>query len=65
MADDHEGDISKILCPFCSAPWTDDMVKIWHETSGCQSGGYDTEAYLDITCGNCKRLVYRKETNGW
>ena len=63
MAKKKDCDVSKILCPFCSSPWTDAMVKIWHESSGCPSGGYDTDAYLDITCATCERLIYRKTTD--
>lgn len=57
---DDDGDVTRILCPFCSAPWTDAMVKIWHETSGCPSDTYEVDVYLDITCDTCKRLIYRK-----
>jgi hypothetical protein len=55
------------LCVWCSAPWTDDRLKVY--TKGdfdfgyypgefCV-GGYDTT--IDVTCSNCNRLVYRKE----
>ncbi len=54
------------LCVFCSAPWTDEMVKVLAE-AGTETGYYD-EVYLrtvtvniDVTCSTCGRLVYRKE----
>lgn len=55
------------LCVFCSAPWTDDMIKTLHQTE-VEHGWYPGEIYgvelrelIDITCANCKRLIYRKE----
>jgi hypothetical protein len=55
------------LCVFCNAPWTDDMVKIFAQASmyhGYYEGDIWVEgiaASLDVTCGSCGRLVYRKE----
>lgn len=60
-------DFDKPLCPFCSHPWTDDMVKVFTESSGgcetCGYGGY-TSYELDITCEECGKLIYRKEGRG-
>lgn len=55
------------LCVFCSAPWTDDMVKVLasaEEYSGYYAGDHRIEAIevkIDATCSSCGRLVYRKE----
>lgn len=54
------------LCVFCSAPWTDDMVKVLAEAE--MEHGYYGDSYVDyidvvvdVTCSTCRRLVYRKE----
>lgn len=54
------------LCVFCSAPWTDDMVKVLAEAE--MEFGYYGDSYVDyidvvvdVTCSTCRRLVYRKE----
>lgn len=70
----NETDVSKILCPFCSAPWTDDMITMLQATE-LELGYYgDVESVniqtkLDITCASCSRLIYRKEItkqrSGW
>lgn len=61
-------DVSKILCPFCSTPWTDDMVEVFAHAQlehGYYPGDGSSVDYIDltvdITCANCKRLIYRKE----
>ena len=55
------------LCVFCSAPWTDDMVKVF-ATAHEYHGYYESEiwvskvdATIEINCSTCKRLVYKKE----
>lgn len=54
------------LCPFCSAPWTDDMIRVFdvdaqHGYGSYDFGPEDERATVDITCTSCKRLIYRKE----
>jgi hypothetical protein len=54
------------LCPFCNAPWTDEMITVLNQTEveigyygdAC---GVDTSTQIDITCEACERLIYRKE----
>jgi len=57
--------IVRPLCPFCSKPWTDDMIKVLDvsQSGGCDTCGHGatTTATVDITCDSCKRLIYRKE----
>lgn len=54
------------LCVFCSAPWTDDMMKVF-ASAELEHGYYDDvwvdfiDLTVDVTCSSCKRLVYRKE----
>jgi hypothetical protein len=62
-----DGWVRPPLCVFCSAPWTDDMLKVSAEVE--LEDGYYGDTYLtgagivsvDINCSTCKRLVYRKE----
>lgn len=55
------------LCVFCSAPWTDDMLKVYAQGDfdhGFYPGDFMVEGYdmtIDVTCSTCNRLVYRKE----
>lgn len=55
------------LCVWCGAPWTDDMLKV-AATANMDYGYYPEDvwvesfdAVIDVHCGSCKRLVYRKE----
>lgn len=55
------------LCVWCSAPWTDDMMKVSAEAEmyhGYYEGDVSVDfidVTVDVTCSTCKRLVYRKE----
>lgn len=57
------------LCVWCSAPWDDDMVKVFASTEvelGWYRGeidGVNVKVDIDVTCSKCKRLVYRKEVS--
>ncbi len=58
------GDISKILCPFCSAPWSEDNIKLFDLDAGdhCTSGRFYAECCtIKITCHKCEKLMYEKE----
>jgi hypothetical protein len=63
-ADPKETTISKILCPFCSAPWSEENIRVWNIDSAdqCDSGRYDPPTYsISISCHACGREMYRKE----
>jgi|HubBroStandDraft_2_1064218.scaffolds.fasta_scaffold00063_36 hypothetical protein len=54
------------LCPFCSAPWDDNMIRVYDIDASHGEGSYDfgpeaQRATIDIKCSSCKRLIYRKE----
>lgn len=52
----------KILCPFCSAVYTAEMLDDLYSSGGCETcgcGGIWGE--ITIECANCKRVVYKKE----
>lgn len=51
------------LCPFCSKPFGDQMIDIYHGAStGYESSGPEAYGHVDITCDGCGKLIYRKET---
>ena len=53
-----------LLCPFCSAPWTEENIHIWDVDSAnqCDSGRFEPPTYsISIKCHACKREMYRKE----
>ena len=64
---DQEKNLSSILCPFCSTPWNDQMLKVYDISSygGCDTCGYGAtkHATLQITCCNpsCSRIIYQKD----
>jgi hypothetical protein len=54
------------ICVFCNAPWTDDMITVLDIDASHGEGSYDfgpenQQATVNITCSNCKRLIYRKK----
>lgn len=58
----------KIICPYCSASFTPDMmIELERAGYGCNTCGTDgdVDITIDIYCKNidCKKLIYRKETN--
>jgi hypothetical protein len=55
---------SHILCPFCSAPWSDENVCLYDLDAGdhCESGRFYAECCtVSIVCHACEREMYRKE----
>jgi hypothetical protein len=57
-------DISKILCPFCSAPWSEENIRTYDLDAAdqCDSGRFEPEnCTIEIACNSCKRVMYRKE----
>lgn len=67
MTDPDEVVIPPPLCVWCSAPWTDGMVKIFADAEmyhGYYEGDISVERItvdIEVTCSSCKRLVYKKE----
>jgi len=52
----------KIICPFCNAPYTAEMVDNLSIGEGCETcGSGSCSGSVDIKCENCKKIVYSKE----
>ena len=53
----------KILCPFCSAPYTAEMlIDLEEGGSGCETCGPESaDLKIEIRCSECKKIVYVKE----
>ena len=50
------------LCPFCSEPWTEEMIDLEANASeGYASVGPESWGSLEIVCHKCKKLIYKKE----
>ncbi len=50
--------ICKMICPFCSKPFTGEMLEAYNGTYGCDTGcEYLT---VEVECNNCKKIVYSK-----
>lgn len=63
---DGFADGGRPICPFCSAPWTDEMIRVFDIDAVHGYGSYDfgpenARATIDITCLSCDRMIYRKE----
>lgn len=54
--------LDKILCPFCSKPWNEDMIDIYTHSYGCDTCGYGSGTEITITCDGCKKIIYQKDT---
>jgi hypothetical protein len=55
---------SRPLCPFCSKPWTAEMMQMLEACSvnlGYYGDPESVDLTIDITCDGCARLIYRKE----
>jgi hypothetical protein len=58
----------KIICPFCSAPWSDTNLRLFDLDAGdhCDSGRfYPEQCSVSIRCHACSREMYRKEGAGF
>lgn len=57
----------KVLCPFCNAPYTAEMLTELEGSTGCVSCGEGgtvyIEAVIEIKCQKCNKIVYRKEVS--
>ena len=53
----------KILCPFCSEPYTARMEAEFIGSWGSYTNPDDGDITIDIYCDNCKKLVYKKIIN--
>lgn len=53
----------KILCPYCNAPYTAEMLlEVYESGGGCDTCGPDSaDVLIDIKCSQCKKTVYKKE----
>lgn len=59
---------AKPLCPYCSEPWTDEMIRLEVDEYGglCPSCGPESpDIILEIICSKCKKLIYKKEGKGY
>lgn len=53
-------------CIWCNAEWSEENVRLeTYISGGCPTCGQDAEAKVTITCHECKRVMYEKETYGW
>lgn len=50
--------MSKIICPYCSAPFSKEMLNIYNDTYGCETGC--PYLRIEIDCESCGKTVYRK-----
>lgn len=53
----------KILCPYCSEPYTAEMlVELEDGGISCETCGPESaDLSIEIKCSNCGKLVYKKE----
>lgn len=63
--DEGEAPEFEPLCIWCGAPWNDDNVRLSALCDGCESGGYDHGAKIEIVCHSCGKLMYEKEDWGY
>jgi uncharacterized Zn-finger protein len=71
MTPTPESNEFKIICPFCNAPYTAEMLTEFEYSTGYESWGENwesTSSYIEdvigsveIKCSNCGRVVYKKE----
>lgn len=56
---------SQMLCIYCNKPWSPQMDTDLTASAGCDTCGFGTEiaGEIIIRCGNCDRIIYRKEVS--
>lgn len=62
--DEAPGELTelKILCPYCSHPYSARMETDFEYSMGSEwTGVYGEETKVKIYCDNCKKLVYTKD----
>jgi len=59
----------KIICPFCNADYTAEMLDNLSAEAGFDTFGADGSAEvvgkIEIKCSNCKKIVYLKEFSSY
>lgn len=51
----------KILCPFCNAVYTAEMLEDLDAAGGCPTCSVGISGEIVIKCDHCKKIVYVKE----
>lgn len=58
-----DSDGEKLLCAFCSAPFTKEMIEAYNGTYGCETG---CEYYtVEVECKSCGKMAYKKGEFGY
>lgn len=58
---EYKKNLESILCVYCSAPWTKDMLKAYSHGGGCDTCGYGEMIKITIDCHKCHKTIYTKE----
>ena len=55
----------KVLCIWCDAEWTAEMLLDLDYSEGCDTCGHGggVHGVIEIRCSNCQKTVYVKEVN--
>ena len=54
----------KILCPYCNTSYTGKMKAAFDYSMGSEyTGMYGEDLSVEIYCDNCKKLVYKKNSD--
>ena len=51
-----------ILCVYCNAPWTKDMIDVYSGSYGCDTGWSTIQ--ITVECDNCGKRIYSKNDLG-